>query len=124
MATQAEAHTPAAARGAQPQTIARLWLDAVAERRTRPAYLVEGDAGWSEVSWDEARNAVEALANGLLALGVRKGDAFGILAQTRLEWALFDFALASIGAVPTGVYPNSTAKECEYILDHAEAVGV
>jgi long-chain acyl-CoA synthetase len=107
-----------------PRTIARLWLDAVAERREGAAYLVEGESGWSEVSWAEAALAVEELANGLLALGVKRGDAFGILARTRLEWALFDFALALVGGVTTPVYPSSSAADCIYALRHVEAVGV
>ena len=92
--------------------------------RTKPAYLVERDGGWEPVSWTEAATAVEELANGLLALGVRKGDAFGILGQTSLEWALFDFALAHVGAIGAAIYANSAAKDCEYILDHSESVGV
>ena len=75
------------------RTIARLWQDAVERRWPGPAYLVQEGEDWREVSWDEAAQAVEELANGLLALGVRKGDAFSILGSTRLEWVLFDFAL-------------------------------
>ena len=106
------------------RTIAKLWRDAVAKNRPRPAYLVETPEGWQPVSWAEAATAVDELANGLLALGIRKGDAFGILARTRLEWALFDFALGLVGAVGAAIYPNSAPKDCEYILDHAEAIGV
>jgi long-chain acyl-CoA synthetase len=124
MATQVAPETSAADADAQPQTIARLWLDAVAKRRSKPAYLVETADGWSEVSSADAAAAVEELANGLLAVGVRKGDAFGIIAQTKLEWALFDFALGLIGAVGAAIYANSSPKDCEYILDHSEAVGV
>ena len=76
------------------------------------------------MSWDEAGRAVDEVANGLLALGVRKGDAFGILAQTTLEWALFDFALGLIGAVGTAIYANSSPKDCRYVLEHSDAVGV
>ena len=68
--------------------------------------------------------AVDELANGLLALGVRKGDAFGILAQTSLEWALFDYALARVGAVGAAIYANSSPKDCRYVLEHSDAVGV
>jgi long-chain acyl-CoA synthetase len=124
MATQVAAETRPDARGAQPGTIPELWQDAVAAGRITPAYLVERESGWEPVSWAEAAEAVEELANGLLALGVRKGDAFGILAQTNLEWSLFDFALAHVGAVGAAIYANSSAKDCEYILDHSEAVGV
>ncbi len=105
------------------RTIWSLWQAAVAEERDSPAYLVEEGDGWREVSWAEAAEAVEELANGLLALGIGKGDAFGILAHTRLEWSLFDFALAQIGAVAAPIYPSSTAAETCYILEHSNAVG-
>ena len=108
----------------EPRTIARLWRDAVAARRTTPAYLEQRGEEWHPISWEDAAGRVDAYANGLLALGVRKGDAFGLLATTRVEWALFDFALASIGAVGAAIYANSSAKDVGYILEHSEAVGV
>jgi long-chain acyl-CoA synthetase len=72
----------------------------------------------------EAAEAVEELAHGLLALGVRKGDAFAILGSTRLEWALFDFALGLIGAVGAGIYANSSPRDVAHVLTHSEALGV
>jgi long-chain acyl-CoA synthetase len=101
-----------------------LWREGVAAGRTTPAYLVEGPDGWTEIGWDEAGQTVDELANGLLALGVRKGDAFGILAQTSLEWALFDYALGLIGAVGAAIYANSSPKDCLYVLEHSDAIGV
>ncbi len=68
--------------------------------------------------------AVDELANGLLALGVSKGDAFALLARTTLEWSLFDFALALVGAVGAPIYSNSSARDVQYVLEHSEAVGV
>ena len=85
----------------RPRTIANLWRDAVAARHADPAYLHEVDGDWREVSWVEAAQAVEELANGLLSLGIQKGEAFAILGRTNLEWSLFDFALASVGAIAT-----------------------
>ena len=105
------------------RTIPRLWRDAVA-RNTGAAYLVASDDGWREVSWAEAGERVELLANGLLARGVRKGDAFGILARNTLEWALFDFALAHVGAIGAAIYANSSPHDVQYVLEHSEAVGV
>jgi len=106
------------------RTIGRLWRDAVGAGRSSPAYLVEGSDGWHEVSWEEAGRAVDEIANGLLALGVHKGDAFGILAQTSLEWSLFDYALALTGAVGAAIYANSSPKDCKYVIEHSDAVGV
>ena len=106
------------------RTIGALWRNAVARGSDRPAYVAERDGGWVEVSWPEAARRVEDLANGLLALGVRKGDAFAILASTSLEWALFDFALGLAGAVGAPVYANSSPRDCAYVIGHSESVGV
>jgi long-chain acyl-CoA synthetase len=107
------------------RTIAHLWQDAIAARRPRPAYLVEQDGGgWREMSWTEADERVRAYANGLLALGMRKGDVFALLARNGVEWALLDYAFGSIGAVGVPIYANSSAKDVEYLLAHSDAVGV
>ena len=104
------------------RTALSLWRDVVSRGGATPAYLQEGEEGWAPVSWPEAADRVEALAQGLLARGVRRGDAVAVLARTRLEWVLLDWAIMSIGAVVVGLYPTNTAKECAYILDHSEAV--
>jgi len=103
------------------RTAPELWRDAVHDAPAEPAYLEETAEGWRPVSWDEAAERVEALARGLLARGVRHGDRVAVLSRTRLEWILLDWAVMSIGAVVVGLYPTSSAKECEYILGHCEA---
>jgi len=105
------------------RTIPRLWREAAA-RNSGTAYLVEEADGWREVSWDEAAERVDLLANGLLARGVQKGEAFGLLARNTLEWALLDFALAHVGAVGAAIYANSSPRDTQYVLEHSEAVGV
>jgi long-chain acyl-CoA synthetase len=105
------------------RTIPRLWRDAIARNRGT-AYLVEEAEGWQEVTWDEAAERVWLLANGLLSRGVRKGDAFSILARNTLDWALLDFALAHVGAVGAAIYANSSPRDVQYVLAHSEAVGV
>src|SRR5690349_18891726 len=106
------------------RTVPRLWLDAMAERRTSTAYMAEKEGGWEPVAWADAGTRVTELANGLLALGISRGDAFGILASTRLEWVLFDYALALVGGVTVPVYATSSPDDCAYALDHADAIGV
>jgi long-chain acyl-CoA synthetase len=106
------------------RTIARLWRDAVAAGRSSPAYLVETDDGWRDVSWAEADERVRAYANGLLARGVQKGDNVALLARNSLDWALLDFALAQIGVVGVPVYASSAPRDVQYLLEHSEAVGI
>jgi long-chain acyl-CoA synthetase len=105
------------------RTAPELWRDALRDAPPEPAYLEEQEGeDWRPVPWDEAAERIDDLAHGLLARGVRKGDRVAVLSRTRLEWILLDWAVMSIGAVTVGLYPTSTAKECEYILAHCEAV--
>ena len=113
----APAETPLPAR-----TAPALWRYVLDQASTTPAYLEEHEDGWHEVSWEEAGKRVEALAHGLLAHGVGRGDAVAVLARTRLEWVLLDWALLGIGAVVVGIYPTNTGPECAYILAHSESV--
>src|SRR5206468_232915 len=76
-----------------PQTIPALWRDATRTGRTGTAWLSREPAGWIAVSWDAAAKRVEALGNGLLELGIGRGDRVAILGSTSVEWAALDFAL-------------------------------
>jgi long-chain acyl-CoA synthetase len=122
--TETAAATPASHPSAAQRTIARLWRDSVAAGHPGPAYLVETASGWHVVSWAEADERVRAYANGLLALGVGKGDAFAILARNSLDWALMDFALAQIGAVTVPVYASSSPHDVGYVVGHSGSVGI
>jgi long-chain acyl-CoA synthetase len=108
---------------ADSRTIANLWRNAMAKGRQDPAYLHEVDGEWREVTWAEAAEAVDELANGLLALGIDKGDSFALLGRTSLEWALFDFALGLVGAVGAPIYANSSERDTLYVLEHSQSVG-
>ncbi|MGZ4338101.1 MAG: AMP-dependent synthetase/ligase [Gaiellaceae bacterium] len=104
------------------RTAPALWRHALEQRYPTPAYLEEQPDGWREVSWEEAGRRVDALQRALLGRGVRRGDAVAVLARTRLEWILLDWAIMSIGAVVVGLYPSNTASECGYILSHSGTV--
>ena len=124
--TEPSTETPSTARGGAParRTIAELWRRGSARDDSMPGYLVKDGDAWREVSWREAAERVDALANGLLALGVRKSDTLAILGSTKLEWALFDYAAACVGAITAAIYANSSPKDCHYILEHSESIGV
>jgi long-chain acyl-CoA synthetase len=106
------------------RTIGALWRKATAAKPDRTAYLAERDGAWVPVSVAEAARRVDDIANGLLSLGIRKGDAFAILGATSLEWCLFDFALGLIGAVGAPIYASSSPRDCAYVIRHSESVGI
>jgi long-chain acyl-CoA synthetase len=122
LVTTASPSAPAAEQPLTARTAPVLWRYVLDQGATTPAYLEEHAGGWHDVSWQDAEQRVAALANGLLARGVGRGDAVAVLARTRLEWVLLDWAVMTIGAVVVGIYPTSTATECAYILAHSETV--
>ncbi|MFF3212757.1 AMP-binding protein [Streptomyces sp. NPDC002886] len=68
--------------------------------------------------WTYAQFAadVDALALGLLDLGIAKGDRVGIWAPNRPEWTMVQYATARIGAVLVTVNPAYRSHELEYVL--------
>ena len=56
--------------------------------------------------------------------GSRRATRSALLARTSLEWALFDFALALVGAVGAPIYASSSRHDVLYLLENSGAVGV
>ncbi len=76
--------------------------------------------GVKEYSHASLKLAVDRVAAGLLALGIKKGDRIGIISESRPEWVIVDHAAQSIGAVDVPVFPSLTAEQAQYVFDHAE----
>jgi fatty-acyl-CoA synthase len=96
------------------QTIPALLAETVAAHGAREA-AVFADRGL-RLSWAELAARVDALATGLLDLGVEKGDRVGIWAPNRPEWVLTQFATARIGAILVNVNPAYRLGELEFAL--------
>lgn len=75
-----------------------------------------------DLRWSFAalRERVDAVARGLLALGVQAGDKVAVLATNVPEWLLLELAVPRIGAVLVTVNTNSRRAELEYLLRQAE----
>ena len=78
------------------------------------AVFPEQDVRWS---WAELDREVDALAHGLLKLGLAKGDRVGIWAPNRYEWLLTQFATARIGLILVTINPAYRVTEVEYVLN-------
>jgi long-chain acyl-CoA synthetase len=82
------------------------------------------DGGYADVSYRRMQELVRHLAAGFRELGVGVGDRVGILAATRMEWALSDFALLAAGGVVTTVYTSSSERQVAYLLSDPDASGI
>lgn len=74
---------------------------------------------WVGVTVRQFVDEVKQLAQGFVASGVNKGDSVAILAPTRYEFTLLDFALWWIGAVPVAIYVTDSPAQIDHILGDA-----
>jgi long-chain acyl-CoA synthetase len=77
---------------------------------------------WLDVTASEFLTEVRGVAKGLMAAGVRAGDRVGLMAKTRYEWTLVDFAIWTAGAVTVPIYETSSAEQVQWILSDSGAV--
>lgn len=106
------------------RTIPALFLDVCKRYQgntQKGAYARKTNGVWQLLTHDALRDKVECFALGLLLHGVVPGERVGIVSENRIEWAIADFALASMGAIDVPVFPSLTAKQIEYIYHNCEA---
>ena len=80
--------------------------------------------GWQPVTAREVDQEVRATAKGLIAAGVQIGDRVAIMARTRYEWTILDFATWYAGAVVVPIYDTSSAEQIDWILNDSHSVGI
>ena len=105
----------------QAPNLAMLFLQRVEASADKEAFRYPENGGWTSVTWKQTAERVDALAAGLLALGVAAEDRIGIASTTRFEWILADLAIMCAGAATTTVYPSTNAEDTAYILADSES---
>jgi fatty-acyl-CoA synthase len=99
-------------------TIGQAFDRTVARFPDREALVVPyQDVRWS---WSELGRRVDALAAGLLAIGLQPGDRIGIWAPNCSEWTLTQFATAKAGLILVNINPAYRRAELEYALNKVE----
>ncbi|NLI17394.1 MAG: long-chain fatty acid--CoA ligase [Actinomycetales bacterium] len=86
------------------------------------AFQVNRGGAWQDVSTRAFTDEVIRLAKGLIGAGVGVGDAVAIMAATRYEWAVADFACWYAGAVVVPVYPTASVTQATAIVADAAPV--
>src|SRR5712691_5197699 len=79
-----------------------------------------GDALNLRWTYQDYREQANAVAKGLMALGLNKGDHIAVLAANLPEWPLLMFGAAKAGLVLVTINPVLRAAEIEYILKQGD----
>lgn len=76
---------------------------------------------WQSFTWQDYLDHVRDFCLGLVSLGLEKGDKIAIVGDNRPEWVFAELAAQCAGAVPLGIYQDSTSKEVGFVIDHSDA---
>jgi len=105
-------------------TLNELFLNAVAKHAKPDCFLFKSEGRYQGVSSPEALRKAAALASLLGRMHVERGDRVAILSENRVEWALADYALLGMGAIPVPIYTTLLEPDIEYILRDCGAKGI
>ena len=89
----------------------RAWFEPERVMLSRPI-----GEGWMPVTARELESEIRAVAKGFIAAGIQPGERIALMARTRYEWTILDFAIWYAGAVTVPIYETSSAEQIQWIL--------
>ncbi len=100
-------------------------LAARAKEHPNKVYLRQpsGDE-YIPTTWAEVFDKASRIAQGLVALGLKKGDKVSLLAANCDEWFISDFAIQIAGMVSVPIYATASESTVDYVLKHSEAKAI
>ena len=81
--------------------------------------FIQGDR---KLTWKQFDERTNRLTNGLLDLGLKKGDRIAVNGFNSIEWMEAYWAAFKVGIVPVNLNPRFVAEEIKYVLEDSDAV--
>jgi long-chain acyl-CoA synthetase len=72
---------------------------------------------WVAVTWRSFWKEICRTANGLLSVGVKKGELVAIFSKNSKDWIVLDIATQAIGAITVPIYATNSLQQVEYIIN-------
>ena len=104
------------------QTLLTLTIDAVKVQPKAEMFSRPKNHTWVPVSRQEFLDEVYAVAKGLINTGVEQGDRVALMANTRYEWMLVNYAIWAAGGIVVPIYPSSSLSQVQWIIENSGAV--
>jgi long-chain acyl-CoA synthetase len=96
-------------------------LEALGLHAKADALSLKKAGHWLHIPGDAIIRRVRAVALGLSALGVKRGDRVALLSENRPDWSVVDLAILSLGAVNVPIYTTQAPEQVRYILEDSGA---
>src|SRR5215208_547041 len=106
-------------RALQAQTMSEAFRITVEDHHDEVAVRTKDDE--IQLTWSQLRDRVDALAGGLAARGVGRGDAVALMLGNRPEFLIADLAAITLGAAPFSVYQTFSPAQIAFVVGDAGA---
>ncbi len=106
---------------ARPRSLVEMFEATAAGAGSRAATRQKRGGRWVDTSWAEMARRARDVADGLAALGVKKGDRIAIIGETTTEWILADLGTLGAAAITVPIYHSNRPAECAYVLEDSGA---
>jgi long-chain acyl-CoA synthetase len=104
--------------------LAAMFFEWARQRGDRPFLWAKHEGAYRPISWAEAERRVRAMARGLRALGIRRGDRVALVAENRPEWTIADLAIMAAGAITVPAYTTHGVDDFRHLLANSGARAV
>ena len=104
------------------KTIVELLENSVQKYADNPYLLEKKTDRYESITYRETREQAYAVAAGLVALGIKKGDRIALLSESRTDWVISELGILHAGAI--NVHLSILLKEgadLKFRLEHSES---
>lgn len=105
-------------------SLPRLFFDQAEKLSKKPFLWRKLNGAFKPIAWGQVAADVQALARGLVALGVQPGDRIALIAENRPEWLIADFAIMAVGAITVPAFATNTIEDNRHVLTHSGSRGL
>ena len=101
-------------------TIPSLFFEKAAFYKDKPLFWSKNNNKWVSINWNQSKDLVLNISNGLNFLGVTKNDKVSIISENSYKWCIADLAINTIGSVTVPGYTTSNEEELYHLISHSE----
>ncbi|MBU4332191.1 AMP-dependent synthetase/ligase [Patescibacteria group bacterium] len=102
-------------------TIPSQFFQTVSQHPNKDFLVAKKDGQWQGITYTQSSQFVRFFAQGLLELGLAKGERIAILSKNRPAWAIVDLAAMSADGISVPIHTTLSAAKIQYILEDSGA---
>lgn len=107
--------------GPDEDTVPKQFVKRAKELAGRVAMRKKRFGIWQEYTWDESFEHVKYFALGMMALGMKRGDAVALIGENDPEFYWAEIAIWAAGGITTAMFTDANMLEFGYVADNADA---